>query len=128
MELLLEKISAISQGSSAMPILKLRAEGHICRYIAIATDLPISVSVFMCGQRIQLRIRNKELSANDSPKFTCKDWEHIQQPALLKHFQKLFHHIIQQLPGDVKRRLTHSTASLSALFPSPGRYQVTYSP
>lgn len=72
MELLLEKRSAILQGSSPMPI-KLGAEDHTCVSIAIVTDLAICVSVLMYVQRIQLRVRNKELSANDGPKFTCKD-------------------------------------------------------
>lgn len=131
MELLLEKISAILQGSSPMPILKLGAEGHICRYIAIVTDLAICVSVLMYVQRIHLRISNKELSANASPKFTCKDWKHMQQQVLLKHFQELFQHITQQLPY-IALVMSKGISHLLNCLPqspslSPDRYQVTYS-
>lgn len=96
MELLLEKISAILQGSSPMPILKLGAEGHICRYIAIVTDFAICSCVNVCSAYSAQD--QKELSANDGPKFTRKDWEHMQQPVLLQHFQEFFQHITQQLP------------------------------
>lgn len=68
----------------------------------------------MYVQHIQIRIRNKELGANASPKFTCRDSEHTQQPVLLKHFQGLFQQVTQQLP-DVALVMSKHTLHLLTL-------------
>ena len=80
-----------------MPALKFGAEGHICRSIAIVTDLASCVPVLMYVQRFSSGPET-ELSVSSGPKFTRKDWEHMQQSTWLQRFHESFQRVTRQLP------------------------------